>query len=97
MLADPGRRCPDCGITLREILGIRRTGCAGCYTAFRRELEPLRPRARGPAESGETARWKRWRELRARLDEAILVENFERAAVLKARLARLRTGEAPSS
>ena len=90
MLVDPRTRCPLCGLRLREILAARRAGCASCYRTFARELEPLRPRARTADEALQARGWRRWRDLRTRLDEAVLTENFERARQIKERLDRLR-------
>lgn len=77
-------------MNLREILAARRAGCDRCYSAFNGDLEPLRPRT-GSAETAlASAKWRRWRALSAELAEAVLTEDFERAAALKRRLDGLR-------
>jgi protein-arginine kinase activator protein McsA len=90
LLAEPGLRCPGCDLALPTLLAGRRAGCPGCYDAFGAALAPLRPGRRSPPDAERAARWRRARALAAALDEAVLLERFERAARLKRELDRLR-------
>ncbi len=85
-----GLDCPDCGLSLASVLALRRTGCPGCYRAFRDALAPLLRHVQGRPDSATASRWRQARSLRARMDEAVLTERFERAAVLRDLLAKLK-------
>lgn len=68
-------------------------GCAACYTSFAATLEPLRVLLTGRGDPGgtEADRWQAQREAAVALQEAILTEDFERAAALRDTVRRLRT------
>lgn len=94
-----GERCPGCGASFEEIVRTGTMGCAECYDTFYDRLKPSLSRIHGRATHvGKTgastdARTERRAELR-RLEEerneAVLSEDYERAAVLRDRIRELR-------
>lgn len=90
--------CPGCGITLREIAdGNGRLGCPQCWSHFEKELDIILENAhRAKVHTGK--RPKTWQppepeqevqSLQEKLAEAIRVENYEAAAVLKQKIESL--------
>ncbi len=86
------RKCPSCGAVFSELATAGKVGCAVCYSAFSEELsEAIRAthgyaEHRGRVSAGFRARkekLERLEELRRRLKEAVLAEEFERAAGLR--------------
>ena len=84
--------CPKCGETYAEFQKTGMLGCAACYQAFRRELEPVITRVQGrtqhagrrpPVSEEEQARQTRMEELRTLMEAAVAQENFEEAARLR--------------
>jgi protein arginine kinase activator len=87
--------CPNCGTTFDEFKEVGRLGCSACYEAFATQLDPLLRRIHGSnrhlgkkpvgvATPGvEPKQVKTIESLKAQLQEAILTENFEQAAVLR--------------
>lgn len=99
---DTKRLCPACGKSLYE---IKRTGCAGCpecYSVFSGDIKnafsshglngkysgSLPKRVKG-FKSSLTDR----SDLQAKLEEAIKIENYEKAAVYRDYLKALENGE----
>ncbi len=85
-------RCPGCGETYEEYKATKRIGCAACYTHFASFLEPVLKKVHGSAVhtgklprkvSGKLLRKRTLEHLRRQLQEAILSENFEKAAQLR--------------
>ncbi|MDD6308728.1 MAG: UvrB/UvrC motif-containing protein [Clostridia bacterium] len=88
-------RCPGCGETYEEYKATKRIGCEKCYAHFASFLEPVLKKVHGsalhtgklPKKAGGALRQKREIErLRRNLQEAILNEEFEKAASLRDRL-----------
>jgi protein arginine kinase activator len=84
--------CPKCGETYAEFQKTGMLGCAECYQAFRPQLTPMITKLQGrsqhagrrpPVNEEEQARMDRMEELRARMEAAVAVENFEEAAKLR--------------
>ena len=84
--------CPRCGTTYAEFQKTGMLGCAECYQAFRPQLTPMITKLQGrsqhagrrpPVNEEEQARMDRMEELRARMEAAVAVENFEEAAKLR--------------
>ncbi len=86
-------RCAYCEMTLREFRASGRLGCAHCYTAFEGSLRELVRRVHGaarhlgrdyeaPALAVETVP-SALESLRARLQQAVVAEEFEQAAALR--------------
>lgn len=98
---EPGA-CPACGFELTELGAVHRLGCPHCYEHFRDRLRPMLvrihhhsshlgrvPRHSGAQRSlsGEIARH------RLALEKAIVAEQYEEAARLRDRIARLEKRE----
>lgn len=85
-------KCPDCGTARAEVKKGGLLGCPACYKTFDREIDGLLRQFQGSSEylgkkyhcssiasSEETGR----SGLRKDLEEAIINEDFERAAALR--------------
>jgi len=86
------KRCSNCGIDLRTIKKIGRVGCARCYKEFRDELFPLikaihsslEHKGKIPVNSNQRLKIeKEIKDLKYKLEEEIVIENFEEAAKLR--------------
>ena len=81
--------CSGCGISFDEFEKKGRLGCANCYEDFREQLVPIVKRIHGSQQhmeyidSEENKKRLAVQELKAKLSEAILQENFEEAARLR--------------
>jgi protein arginine kinase activator len=91
-------RCPQCGLSYAEFARDGKLGCAGCYPAFRVQLEPLLRRVHGATShvgktiraASETSKTKREiRKLERALKQAIDNEAFEDAAGIRDKIRRL--------
>ncbi len=96
-------RCPGCGETYEEYRATKRIGCEKCYTHFASFLEPVLKKVHGsalhagklPRRADSGMRQKREAErIRRQLQEAILNEEFEKAASLRDRLREMEGGDA---
>ena len=96
--APQGSICPRCGASLSDISASAGAGCADCYAAFARELEPLlntyggRLTHIGAVPAGYRARRERARQaaaLRTELSAAVKAERFEDAVALRDRIRKL--------
>ncbi|NLN23243.1 MAG: hypothetical protein GX164_04225 [Clostridiales bacterium] len=96
------KRCPLCGISIRELSEEGKVGCTECYRSFADELRPSITRIHGSVrhKGRFPLRFKNKCEkenvlddLRRRLKEAIKNEEFERAAALRDEISNL-TAEA---
>ena len=85
-------KCPRCGFTFQDFTKIGRLGCGECYEVFKKQLVPLLKRIHGadrhigkvPLMAGKNVKdAKNLQELRAKLDKAIQMEEFEEAAKLR--------------
>lgn len=86
-------RCPFCGLTFREFRDVGRLGCPQCWSAFEDHLQGLLRRVHGatshigkvylPPDPTASERQKRLQALRRRLERAVELEDFERAAELR--------------
>ncbi len=95
-------RCPGCGETYEEYKSTKRIGCAKCYTHFASFLEPVLKKVHGsalhtgklPKKASHQLKLKRESErLRRQLQEAILNEEFEKAANLRDKIREIDGGE----
>jgi len=84
--------CSQCGTTLHTFLKSGRLGCAGCYAAFRVQVEPmlqklngtLEYRGRRPLRTEAALRSRSLLEgLQRQLEAAVAAEDYERAAQLR--------------
>ncbi len=92
-------KCPRCGFTLADFKKAGRLGCAACYKAFAESMQPLlKSMHKGVQHVGKTpfgpARvvdpQEKVRQLQVELDQAIKSEDFEKAAVLRDEIKKLR-------
>lgn len=99
---EPKKRCPQCGITLDEIVESGRIGCSECYHYFRTELMPTIQNIHGkathvgkrPASVSQTVPMKpRIAQLRDDLQEAVQKEKYEEAAKLRDKIKELSQSE----
>ena len=93
------KKCPGCGMTLREFASNGRIGCPKCYETFEKELAPTVSRVHGngshvgraPSKFRDRIENKRRIEaLEIEQREAIKNENYERAAEIRDELKKLR-------
>ena len=98
--------CPDCGFTLEDLKKIGRLGCSSCYTVFRKDLmhslsnmhKGISHQGRVPEGMMESLELQQKEEkLIQDLDNAIKDEAYEKAAVLRDQLTKLKEGEISSS
>lgn len=85
--------CEFCGLTLRDFRDSGRLGCPHCWTAFEGHLKGLLRRLQGShqhvgkvylsPDPSAPQRRKRLEGLRRKLERAIELEDFERAADLR--------------
>ncbi|MEI7927693.1 MAG: UvrB/UvrC motif-containing protein [Verrucomicrobiales bacterium] len=87
-----GKHCPSCGFTLEDLRRVRRFGCSECYKTFSDELSTiLRGMHKGSSHVGKVPKGlmeqqvfdQRLEELRSRLEQAVVSENYEEAAGLR--------------
>mgnify|MGYP003295596585 CR=1 FL=1 len=92
-----------CGETYEEYKATKRIGCAECYAHFAGILEPVLKKVHGnavhtgklPKKASLKMRIKRETEsLRRQLQEAILNEEFEKAAEIRDRIRQNEGGDA---
>ncbi len=101
----PAQACPTCGMTLAEFKQRGRFGCANDYEVFAAHIDPLLERIhdatppqhkgrlpRGNADTSATDKARELAALKDQLDNAVLAEDYERAATLRDRIAKI-TGE----
>jgi protein arginine kinase activator len=91
-------KCPSCGFTYQDFKKVGRLGCGDCYEAFKKQLGPLLKRIHGadrhtgkiPLMVGKTVKDTRnLQDLKARMEKAILTEDFEEAARLRDKVREL--------
>jgi protein arginine kinase activator len=93
-------QCSQCGLTFDEFSDSGRLGCANCYSAFSKRLEPLIKRIHGSSsheddsseskELGKLSMARKIQILEKELEKQIKEENYEKAAVLRDRIAELK-------
>lgn len=85
-------QCPVCGISFEDFRSTGRLGCAHDYEVFRNELRPLLENVHGNLRHigkvprrmpADTQLHTRRIQLRQELQQAIAVEDYERAAKLR--------------
>ena len=87
---EPTLTCSNCGMSYEEFQKSGRIGCSECYRTFQKQLEPILRRIHGgslhggrvPRYAGENIKEAQHEilHLRAKLQEAIEQEAYERAA-----------------
>lgn len=91
--------CPECGTTSEDFLNTGYVGCSNCYKEFSGLILPVVQRVQSDVrhvgktpigfEGNESAEYER---LKAELDKAIELENFEQASILRDRMRQLKGG-----
>ena len=110
LVADDFQTCPYCGMSFQDFRKTGRLGCRNDYEVFRERLDPLiltihgatehvgkRPNGMADAPVNRGALLVR---LRNDLNDAIMVEDYERASVLRDQIAQMEqktTGAANES
>ena len=91
--------CPHCGMTFRDFTEGGKIGCSDCYEAFRDNLRaPLKQihgsvehNGKVPSRLGAGRRSERKiKKLEAELGQAVMEQNFERAAELRDQIKELK-------
>ena len=92
--------CKTCGSTYAEIAATGRVGCADCYREFYSELLPTIRRMHGNtthcgkrADSSSAPKAVTVEQLQRELDEAVRVQNFEKAAELRDKIREITENE----
>jgi len=102
-------RCKKCGFSFQDIVREGRVGCADCYRTFYDKLKPSLQRIHGRVEHNgkvslsaeaisataaqEKSPEQKIAERREQMQEAIRVQDFERAAQLRDEIKELERGE----
>ena len=90
--------CPRCKMNFSDISHTGKLGCADCYKAFDRELEPILRRIHGhsrhvgkiPLRTGDKVRLKHQVDkLKLQLHEAVTDEQYEAAAEIRDKIKEL--------
>lgn len=85
-------RCESCGLNFNQFKKTGKFGCADCYQYFEPRLEPIFRRIHGniqhsgkvPLRSGKNIKLKKEvTQLKAKLQQKILTEEFEEAAKIR--------------
>ena len=86
-------QCDHCSMTFNQFLKVGKFGCSHCYTAFKDELTPIFKRLHGgnwshhgkiPKRIGGTMHIKKnIEDLKMQLQQLILAEEFEKAALVR--------------
>jgi len=94
-------RCTNCGMDFHEFQKTGKLGCSKCYAAFGERLKPLLKRIHGsvthtgkvPARVSSTIETTREIErLQQLLQQAIIEEKYEDAAIIRDRIQELKSG-----
>ena len=94
--------CERCGISLSQFTKSGKLGCPNCYQAFREQLTPMLQQIHGRVQHAgrkplddEAAQRRRvvYERLSRQLEQAVAMEDFETAAVLRDQLRQLRNAE----
>ena len=89
----PEAICSSCGHAIRALTGNSRMGCARCYDAFRERIAAVIAPDKQPVQPEPSENDQR-REIHRQLEQALVHENYELAAVLRDRLRSAREGDA---
>lgn len=94
--------CPLCGMAFEEFLRKGRLGCGECYTAFRTKLERPLKQIHGTSEhlgkvpsrmGGTLKRDRQINSLEKELNEAVMKQDFEKAAELRDKIKEIKEAE----
>lgn len=91
--------CPKCGLTYKKFIEIGKFGCGKCYETFNEDMKSLLKGIHGHTEHrGKVSKRfndiilqkKEIESLRLELEECIDKENFERAALLRDEIKKIK-------
>jgi protein arginine kinase activator len=91
-------KCGNCGFTYMDFKKVGRLGCSECYESFRKHLAPLLKRIHGADQHYGKAPLKAQKvvrvrddiqQLKAKLQKAVQMEEFEEAAKLRDQIKEL--------
>jgi len=91
-------RCPNCGLSYEEFRKTGRLGCSKCYATFKRYLSSLLKKIHGsnqhqgktPLKVPKAVKVKsELQELRDRLHQAVIAEEYEEAAKIRDKIRNL--------
>ena len=94
--------CERCNTTLSQFTKSGKLGCPNCYQAFREQLTPMLQQIHGRVQHAgrkplddEAAQRRRavYERLSRQLEQAVAMEDFETAAILRDQLRQLRNAE----
>lgn len=97
---DPGLKCPLCNLTFEEFRQVGRLGCPHDYEVFRAPLKPLLENIHGNLRHigkvpcrlpADTHKQTELIKLRQEIQQAIAVEDYERAASLRDKIGRIES------
>ena len=100
--AESSVRCPACGLTYEGFQKTGKLGCAVCYQAFRKEMDPILKNIQGsnihegkfPQKAGvELLNKRKVDKLKLALAKAVENEEFEDAARLRDEIKTLEVAE----
>ena len=91
-------KCTNCGLSYHDFKRIGRLGCSECYKAFRADLIPLLNRIHGESEHrgkmpSQFNKRKELFSLQKELQEAIAIEEYERAAHLRDKIRAIKKNQ----
>lgn len=101
------KRCPNCRMSLKDIADVGKFGCASCYDTFKDDILDIVKRVQGGQveHAGKTPKSshkkrtlrKQIEDKQAYLDELIVLQNFEEAAIVRDEInalkAQIESGE----
>lgn len=99
--AETDIKCPSCGFSFQNFRKMGRLGCPKCYNTFKAQLSPLLKKIHGSEiysvkmlAKKEVVRDKEALlvELKAKLEKAVKMEEFEEAARLRDQIRALEKG-----
>ncbi len=94
--------CERCNTTLSRFTKSGKLGCPHCYTSFREQLTPMLQQIHGRVQHAgrkpldtEAAQRRRtvYERLSRQLEQAVAMEDFETAAILRDQIRRLNNSE----
>ncbi len=95
----PTLRCSHCGLDYEDFKRIGRLGCPHCYENFKESLTPLLKRIQGGEQhvgkfphyvDKSTKQALEIKNLQRKLDKAIQEENFEKAAIIRDKIKKIK-------
>ncbi|HHT78240.1 MAG TPA: hypothetical protein GXZ93_00325 [Actinobacteria bacterium] len=93
------KRCSNCGVSIARVKKSGRLGCPKCYEDFRVELNPfikiiqsgIEHKGKIPLNCNKRLKIeKKIKDLKFKLEEQIIIENFEEAARLRDKITNLQ-------